>query len=85
MNSDIPLEKATIFFLANLALKQGIRSEYVMVDFIFEGVLELLGMRVENYKMKNSCPQWVSNPVPSAYEVNALTIAHIDLVSIEHL
>ena len=29
----------------------------------------------ENYKMKNSCPQWDSNPVPSAYEASALTIA----------
>ena len=28
------LETAAIFFLANLFLKQGISSEYVMVDFI---------------------------------------------------
>ena len=56
-----------------------------MDDFIFEGVLELLGMRVENYKMQNSCPQWVLNPVPSAYEPNTLIIAHIDPISIEHL
>ena len=30
----IPLETSDIFFLANLFLKQGISSEYVMVDFI---------------------------------------------------
>ena len=42
-----------------------------MVDFICDGLLELyLGMRVENYKMKNSFPRWDSNPVPSAYEAN---------------
>ena len=33
----IPLETTTIFFLANIFLKQGISSEYVMVDFIFLG------------------------------------------------
>ena len=27
------------------------------------------------YKMKNSCPQWDSNPEPSAYKANALPIA----------
>ena len=31
MKSYIPLETAAIFFLANLFLKQGISSEYVMV------------------------------------------------------
>ena len=35
--------------------------------------------------MKNSCPQWDSNPVPSAYEANSLSIALLDLISIEHL
>ena len=34
MNSDIPLETAVIFFLANLYLKEGKNSEYVIVDFI---------------------------------------------------
>ena len=36
-------------------------------------------------KWKNYCPQWDSNPTPSAYEANALTIALLDLISIEHL
>ena len=34
MKSYMPLKMAAIFFLANLFLKQGISSEYVMVDFI---------------------------------------------------
>ena len=45
-----------IFFLANLFLKHGISSEYVMVDFICLGKLGLQGAKTENYKMKNSCP-----------------------------
>ena len=35
------METAAIFFLANLLLKQGISSEYVMVDFICRGLLDL--------------------------------------------
>ena len=56
MKSYIPLETAAIFFLANLFLKQGISSEYVMVDFICMSKLGLQGAKTENYKMKNSCP-----------------------------
>ena len=56
MKSYIPLETAAIFFLANLFLKQGISSEYVMVDFICMGKLGLQGAKTENYKMNNSCP-----------------------------
>ena len=56
MKSYMPLETAAIFFLGNLFLKQGIGSEYVMVDFICMGKLGLLGAKTENYKMKNSCP-----------------------------
>ena len=37
MKSYIPQEMAATFFLANLFLKQGISSEYVMVDFICMG------------------------------------------------
>ena len=62
MKSYIPLETAAIFFLVNLFLKQGISSEYAMVDFICMGFLDLWGVRTKNYKMKNSCPQWDSNP-----------------------
>ena len=57
MKSYIPLETAAIFVLANFYVKQGISSEYVMVDFICMGLLDLWGARTENYKMKNSCPQ----------------------------
>ena len=56
MKSYIPLETAAIFFLANLFLKQGMSSNYVMVDFICMGKLGLQGAKTENYKMKNSCP-----------------------------
>ena len=56
MKSYIPLETAAIFFLANLFLKQGITSEYVMVDFICMGNFGLQGAKTENYKMNNSCP-----------------------------
>ena len=47
-----------------------------MVDFICMGLLDLFETPIENYEMKNSCPQWDSNPGSSAYEANALTIAH---------
>ena len=56
MKSFIPVEMAVIFLLANLYLKQGISSEYVMVDFICMGLFDLCGGQTENYKMKNSCP-----------------------------
>ena len=45
-----------------------------MVDFICMGLLDLWGARTENYNMKNSCPQWDSNPGPYAYEANALSV-----------
>ena len=41
MKSYIPLETAAIYFLAKLYLKQGISSEYVMVEFICMGLLDL--------------------------------------------
>ena len=44
-----------------------------------EDSLELLGARVEN-----SCSQWDFNPVPSAYEANALAAVLLELMSIEH-
>ena len=37
MKTYIPLETAAIFFLANFFLRQGMTSEYVMVDFIIRG------------------------------------------------
>ena len=51
MNSYIPLETASIFFLANLYLEQGISSEYVMVDFICMGLLYLWGARITKWKI----------------------------------
>ena len=68
------MKTTTIFFLSNLYLKV-----YVMVDFICIGLLELRGVRTENYKMKNSCPQRDSNsrylditmplPLPTDYDI----------------
>ena len=50
MKSYIPLETAAIFFSNELFfLKQGNRAEYVMVDFICMGLLDLFGTRTENY------------------------------------
>ena len=56
MKRYIPLDTVAIFFLANLFLKQGTSSEYVMVDFICMRKLGLQGAKTENYTMKNSCP-----------------------------
>ena len=76
MNSDILLEMAALFYLPNLYLKQDIGMVYVMVDFICMGLLDLWGALKENYKMKNSCQQWESNPVPSDNEgANSLGVA----------
>ena len=60
---------------------------YVLVDFICMGllVLELGGSRTENYKMKNLCPQWDSNPVIPLIKANALNIALRDLIPIESI
>ena len=43
------LYTAAIFFLANLYLKRGISPEYIMVDFISMGLLDLWGAQTENY------------------------------------
>ena len=52
MKSYIPLETAAIFFLANLDQKQGISSEYVMVDFInFHGLTR--PVRSANRELQN--------------------------------
>ena len=54
-----------------------------MVDFICMGLLDLWGARTENYKMKHFCPQWDSNPGPSAYEPNALSVELLELIITE--
>ena len=56
-----------------------------MVDFIGMDRLQLRGVRTENYKMIHACTQLHSNPVPFAYEANALSIVLLDLLSFEHL
>ena len=70
---------AAIFVQANLDPKHGISSEYVMVDFICMGLLDLLGALTENYKMKNACPQLDSNPGPSAFEAMSLSVAYLNV------
>ena len=85
MKNYIPLETTAIFFLANLYLKQGISSEYGMIDFICMGLFDLWWARIENYKMKNACQKWDSNPGPSAYEANALSVELLELIYIAHL
>ena len=63
MNSDIQKETTAIFFSSELFfLKRGIRSEYVMLNFICMVLLALREARTENYNMRNSCTQWDSNP-----------------------
>ena len=54
-----------------------------MVDFICSGLLELQGKQIkrEIQNKKKSCPQWDSNPVPYAYEADALRNVPRDLVS----
>ena len=68
MNGNISLETTAIFFLANLFLQQGtgISLEYVMVDFICMGLLDMWAAQTDNYIMINSCTHWVSNTGPSA-------------------
>ena len=56
-----------------------------MVDFICIGLLDLWWARTESYKMKHSCPQWDSNPGPSAYEANAQSVQLLELINIVQL
>ena len=46
-----------------------------MIDFICMGLLDLWGSQTENYKMKISCPQLDSNPVPFTSEANSISVA----------
>ena len=56
-----------------------------MVDFICMGLLDLFGTQTENFKMKNSCQQRDSNPGPSAYKANALSVELLELINTDHL
>ena len=56
-----------------------------MGDFICMGLLDLWGAQTENYKMKNSCPQWDSNRGPSAYKANTLCVELFIRADIDHL
>ena len=58
---------------------------YFVVDFICMGLLDLRGEQTENYKMKNYCPQWDSNPGSSVYEAKSLSVAILGEISNEHL
>ena len=42
-------------YIAKFYLKQGISSEYAIVDFICMGLLDLWWARTESYKIRNSC------------------------------
>ena len=55
-----------------------------MVALICMGLLDLFGTRTGNYKMKNSCPQWDSNPGTSAFGANALSVELLELINIDH-
>ena len=72
------------FFPANLFLIQGISSEYVMVDFICMGLLDMWAAQTDNYIMKNSCTHWDSNTGPSAYEYSLSVVLLVD-ICIEYL
>ena len=77
MISDVQLQTAVVFFLSNLYLKQDIGSVHIMVDFIRKATKRCEERKSsENYKMKNSCPLWDSNPRLSAYEANALPLSY---------
>ena len=52
MNSYISLETAAIFCQAEFFLQQGISSDYVMVDFICMGLLDIWAEQTDNYTMK---------------------------------
>ena len=65
--------------------KTGVTSEYVLFDFICMSLRDMCGARTENYKMKNYCPQWDSNPGPYAYEANALSVELLELINIDHI
>ena len=66
-------------------LRQGISSDYATIVFICMGLLDLWSARTEDYKLKNSCRQWDSNPGPSAYEANTLSVELLELINIDHL
>ena len=80
MKSYIPLETATIFFLANLFPKQGISSKNVTADFICMGLHGLQGAKTENYKMKNSCPYRDSNSRSLILKSSALSMRLSSLI-----
>ena len=60
---------------------------YIMVDFISMGLLDMLGSRTDNYKMKNSCPHWDLNQGSFASEANGSVLVKGCTISwdIEHL
>ena len=71
------------FFLANLFLQQDISSEYVMVDFICMGLLDIWAAQTDNYTIKIRT-HWDSNTGPSAYEYSLSVVLLVE-ISIEYL
>ena len=53
--------------------------------FHLRGLTRALRNADREVQKENVFPQWYSNPVPSAYEANELTIALLDLIFVEHL
>ena len=84
MNSDKPLETAAIFF-SNEPLPKTVLTRSLSWLISLRALTRNVMNAGRELKMTNSCPQWDSNPEPSAYEANGLTIALLDLKSIEDL
>ena len=69
----ISLETTAIFLSCEPSYKTWHSFGICHCAFICTGLLELWGARAEKNKIKkNTCPQWDSNPEPSAYEANTL-------------
>ena len=77
-------ENGSHIFLANLFLQQDISSEYVMVDFICMGLLDVWVAQNDNYIMTISGTHWDSNTGPSAYEYSLSVVLLVE-ISIEYL
>ena len=71
LNNFKQLETATIFFLSNLYLKQGVGFVYIMVDFIYMSLFDLQRARSENNNIKilaqsrtRTLDPWIAKPLP---------------------
>ena len=81
MKSYIPLETATMFFLANRLLA---RSMSWLISFAWSYLTcEERESRITKWNF--FCPQWDSNPRPSTYEENAPSVELLELINIDLL